>query len=193
MARSCWIWLYCHILTISTVSIMARGLVCTQKDSPISEIPRDAPPLSDCLMGCTSKTYVKMLETQDTRSVRITDSHAGDNGDFCWSMPKCIIGETLQHAYVVLDVSKAGEREPLRLRSTFPYPSTETLMADRRPTSLPLPCGIPFDVTAYINAAEREPTFCVNLIQRKVNLGYTILKCPPFMMTVLQKGPNGGG
>ncbi|CAB1318218.1 unnamed protein product [Coregonus sp. 'balchen'] len=58
------------------VGALDGGMECTDKDSLLTEISRDLDPPSECVVGCTALTYIAMLETQNTQTVRFKDSSA---------------------------------------------------------------------------------------------------------------------
>lgn len=184
------VWVFFGILS---PFLLAVGAVeCSEKEKLLRQIPGhvSVTHLTDCLMECTGMTYIKKLQLQDNRNIRLTDSTEGDLGEYCWSMElKCTIGESFLHAYVVLpvDVSKVGH-ERLEVKATAP--SETTLLAHNSPTTIADNCGLRYDVTTHFSTEGVGTSFCVQVATQEDVLGDSVLKCPPFLATFWQRNPN---
>lgn len=119
---------------------------------------------------------------------------SGDLGEYCWSTElKCTIGESFQHAYVVLpvDISAVGH-DQLEVKS-----AETTLHIHTSPTTVADNCGLRYDVTQLFITKQTGTSFCVQVVTQHDVMGDKVLKCPPFLVTLWQTNPNqskhGGG
>nr|XP_046231628.1 uncharacterized protein LOC124051892 [Scatophagus argus] len=178
--------------------LAAGAFECSEKEALLKQIPNTVTQITDCVIECTGMTYIKKLQLQDNRNIRLQDSTEGDLGEYCWPMElKCTIGESFQHAYVVIpvDISAAGH-EMLEVKSTGP--TATTLQAHNSPTTVADSCGLRYDVTQHISTENAGTSFCVQVVAREDVLGDKILKCPPFLVTFWERNRNqsnqqGGG
>lgn len=184
MSRYFNVWVSFGIL--APLLLAAGAIVCSEKEKLLQLLPSKVTQQTDCLMECTGMTYIKKLELQDNRNIRLKDSSEGDLGEYCWSTEiKCTVGESFQHAYVVVpvDTSTVGH-EMLEVKTTGPTAST--LPAHNSPTAIAENCGLLYDVTRHFSAENVGTSFCVQVITQ----GDEVLKCPPYLVTLWQRIQN---
>ncbi|KAF7653996.1 hypothetical protein LDENG_00075210 [Lucifuga dentata] len=191
------VWVSCML---SPFLLAVGAIDCSEKETLLRKIPSTIMQPTDCLMECTGLTYIKKMQLQDNHNIRFKDSTEGktDLGEYCWSTNlQCTIGESFQHAFVVLpvDMSVIGQ-EQLELKSTAPTAST--LDIHNSTTTIADSCGLRYDVTHHFNRENTGTSFCVQIVTQQSLLGDRLLKCPPFLVTLWQRVPNqskqeGGG
>ncbi|XP_060924795.1 uncharacterized protein LOC132999031 [Limanda limanda] len=186
------VWMCVGVL--STLLPAVGAIECTEMETPLWLRPslssRAMPQLTNCLLECTWMTYNKKLLIQDKNNIRLQDSTKGDLGEYCWSKKiKCNLGESFLHAYVVLPVDISTARhEQLEVKATAPV--TTKLHLHASPTTVPESCGLRYDVTEHFSTGESETSFCVKLVTQEDVRGDNVLKCPPYLVTFWQRGPN---
>lgn len=184
----------CSLLLI--VGILHVEAYCLEKtaDKPLEEINRrHLAKLTKCLLDCTSGTYMRRLEIQDTRTVRFKDSSEGDLGEYCWSMQiNCNPGEHFQHAYIVLPVDRSQLEGSVGLKMTRP-PYTDVMWPHQQQPLLPNNCGLQFDITSYFATEQRQPKVCVQIKPQQSATVNGVLRCPPFLVTMWHnRSPTAG-
>lgn len=69
------VWLSFGILS---PFLLALGAIeCSEKEALLEPIPNIETQLTDCLMECTGMTYIKKIQLQDHRNIRLKDSTEG--------------------------------------------------------------------------------------------------------------------
>ncbi|KAJ3605062.1 hypothetical protein NHX12_027112 [Muraenolepis orangiensis] len=165
-----------------------------ERQSLIQEIPSSIVQPTQCLMDCTALTplFTKRLELGDNLNIRLKDSTEEQHGnlkEYCWPLNlKCIVGERLQQAFVVVPVdSSVASWKHLEVKSTGPI--VGTLRPHHGPTTLADDCGIRYEVTPIYRSTPESPgagqIFCVRVAREPLS-GDGMLKCPPFLVTVWQ-------
>ncbi|RVE65922.1 hypothetical protein OJAV_G00121120 [Oryzias javanicus] len=176
---------------LSRLLIAAGAIECTEKEAPeIKPKPSTMKLPTECLIECSSMTYINKLQLQDDHNIRITDSTEGELGEYCWSTDlKCTIGESFVSAFVVLpvDVSTTGH-EQLQVRTSSPR--SGTLHTHNSPTTIADSCGFRYEVTEHFSTANTDTSFCVQIVTREDDLGDRLLRCPPYLVTFWQRNPN---
>lgn len=70
----------------------AGAIKCSEKETLLKQIPGVVTLLTDCLMECTGMTYIKKLQLQDNRNIKMKDSTEGKEPvTFSKSAKSCII------------------------------------------------------------------------------------------------------
>ncbi|KAJ3605503.1 hypothetical protein NHX12_027549 [Muraenolepis orangiensis] len=184
--------LWMRVCSLSLVLVAVGTMECTEQQSLIQEIPSSIVQPTQCLMDCTALTFTKKLELGDNRNIRLKDSTEEQHGnlkEYCWPLDlKCIVGERLQRAFVVvpMDLSVASW-EHLEVKSTGPV--VGTLRPHHDPTTLADNCGVRYEVTPiYRSTPESSETglaFCVRVAQEPLSRD-RMLKCSPFLVTIWQ-------
>ncbi|TDH02158.1 hypothetical protein EPR50_G00170150 [Perca flavescens] len=175
---------------LSSLLLVVGAVECSEKETLLKPVSNTGTQITDCLMECTGMTYIKKLQLQDNHNIRLKDSTEGDLGEYCWSTElKCTIGESFQHAYVVLpvDVSADGH-EQLEVKTTVP--TATILLAHNSPSIIADNCGLRYDVTPHFSTEKAGASFCVQVVAQEDVLGDKVLKCPPFLVTFWQRKPN---
>lgn len=172
---------------LSHFLLAVGAVVCSEKEALLEPLPNTEIQVTDCLMECTGMTYVKKIQLQDNRNIRLKDSTEGDLGEYCWSTDlKCTIGESFQLAYVVLPVDISAVRhEQLEVKS-----AATTLHMHNSPTTVADHCGLRYDVTWHFTTKQTGESFCVEVVTQRDVLGDEVLKCPPYLVTFWQRNPN---
>lgn len=62
---------------LSHLMLAAGAVECSEKEMLLKPIPKTVAQPSDCLMECTGMTYIKKLQLQDNRNIRLKDSTEG--------------------------------------------------------------------------------------------------------------------
>ena len=75
MTRYFNVWVSFGIL--APVLLAAGAVVCSEKEKLLQLLPSQVTQQTDCLMECTGMTYIKKLELQDNRNIRLKDSSEG--------------------------------------------------------------------------------------------------------------------
>lgn len=195
--------------TLSHLLTVAGTIRCSETEPLLKQIT--VAQLSECLLECSEMTYMRKLQLQDKRVIRFKDSTEGeepiglmhhhpqlyvdmcffstDLGEYCWSTEfKCTIGESFQHAYVVLPVGD----DTLEVKATTP--TATRLYAHHSPTTIAENCGLRYDVTPHFIQVDAGTSFCVQVVTSENVLGDNVLKCPPYLVTFWQRNqPNQGG
>ncbi|XP_062339788.1 uncharacterized protein LOC134038445 [Osmerus eperlanus] len=182
-------FLFPLLLIMGTLGV---GTECGAMTSvkPLEEMDKYLANPSECVLDCTTGTYMRKLQVRDTQTIRFKDSSAGDQGEYCWSTQiKCEAGEHLERAYILLPVDKSQLEESMGLKMTLP-PITDALWPHRQQSLLPNNCGLQFDITSHFTTGPREPKLCVKVNFQKSIVGNGVLRCPPFMVTMWQKKQN---
>ncbi|KAF1377658.1 hypothetical protein PFLUV_G00203040 [Perca fluviatilis] len=175
---------------LSSLLLVVGAVECSEKETLLKPVSNTRTQITDCLMECTGMTYIKKLQLQDNHNIRLKDSTEGDLGEYCWSTElKCTIGESFQHAYVVLpvDVSADGH-EQLEVKATVP--TATILLTHNSPSIIADNCGLRYDVTPHFSTEKAGASFCVQVVAQEDVLGDKVLKCPPFLVTFWQRKPN---
>ncbi|XP_051268473.1 uncharacterized protein LOC127370448 [Dicentrarchus labrax] len=196
MTRYFTLWVFCG--TMCSLLLAVGAFECSEKEKLLKLIPSTVTQLTDCLMECTGMMFIRKLQLQDNRNIRLKDSTEGDLGEYCWSMElKCTIGESFQKAYVVLpvDISSVGP-EILEVKATAP--TATTLHAHNSPATIAENCGLQYDVTQHFSTERMGASFCIQVVTKEDVMGDKVLKCPPYLVTFWQRNPNqsnqeGGG
>ncbi|KAL6096739.1 uncharacterized protein ACO6RY_05995 [Pungitius sinensis] len=177
--------LYPLLLAVGAVECSEKETLLKPRSDKVSDVN-----LTNCLLECTGMTYIKKLQLQDNHNIRLQDSTEGDFGEHCWSTElKCTVGERFELAYVVLpvDLSAVGP-EQLEVKATLP--TAATLPAHHHPATVADSCGLRYDVTPHFSAGRAGASFCVQVDAREGVLGERVLRCPPFLVTLWQRGPE---
>ncbi|KAJ3605436.1 hypothetical protein NHX12_027483 [Muraenolepis orangiensis] len=184
--------LWMRVCSLSLVLVAVGTMKCTEQQSLIQEIPSSIVQPTQCLMDCTALTFTKKLELGDNRNIRLKDSTEEQHGnlkEYCWPLDlKCIVGERLQRAFVVVPVDlSVASWEHLEVKSTGPV--VGTLRPHHGPTTLADDCGIRYEVTPIYRSTPESPgagqVFCVRVAREPLS-GNGMLRCPPFLVTVWQ-------
>ncbi|KAG7498690.1 hypothetical protein JOB18_017963 [Solea senegalensis] len=188
MSKYLSVWMSFGVL--ATLVLAAEAVECSEEETTLLK-PKLTTTLvtqmTDCLMECTGMTYIRKLQLQDNRNIRLIDSTEGDLGEYCWSTElKCNTGESFQHAYVVIpvDTSAVGHKQ-LEVKSTVP--TVTRLQEHVSPTTVAEKCGFRYDATGPISTRNSGTLFCVQVLTQEDVLDDTFLKCPPFMVTFWQR------
>ncbi|KAJ3605030.1 hypothetical protein NHX12_027081 [Muraenolepis orangiensis] len=155
--------LWMRVCSLSLVLVAVGTMECTEQQSLIQEIPSSIVQPTQCLMDCTALTFTKKLELGDNRNIRLKDSTEEQHGnlkEYCWPLDlKCIVGERLQRAFVVVSVdSSVASWEHLEVTPIY----------RSKPES-----------------SETGLVFCIRVAREPLS-GDGMLKCPPFLVTVWQ-------
>lgn len=75
MSRYFNVWVSFGIL--APLLLAAGAIVCSEKEKLLQLLPSKVTQQTDCLMECTGMTYIKKLELQDNRNIRLKDSSEG--------------------------------------------------------------------------------------------------------------------
>ncbi|KAJ3605317.1 hypothetical protein NHX12_027366 [Muraenolepis orangiensis] len=184
--------LWMRVCSLSLVLVAVGTMECTEQQSLIQEIPSSIVQPTQCLMNCTALTFTKKLELGDNLNIRLKDSTEEQHGnlkEYCWPLDlKCLVGERLQRAFVVVPVdSSVALSEHLEVMSTGPIMGT--LRPHHGPTTLADDCGVRYEVTPIYRSMPESPetglVFCVRVTWEPLS-GDRMLKCPPFLVTVWQ-------
>lgn len=62
---------------LSPLLLGAGAIKCSEKETLLKQVPIVVTQLTDCLMECTGMTYIKKLQLQDNRNIKIKDSTEG--------------------------------------------------------------------------------------------------------------------
>lgn len=195
MTGLCSLWR--HRGNLSTLFLLVVALavdgaiLCEDTAGLLQERDRSENMPSECVLSCTAQTYGRMLQRQDTRTVRFRASDEGKTGEYCWSRRiSCTAGESLMQAYVVMPTHTlvlTGEGPELYIVSVT---HKDILKPHRGETPLADDCGPRFDVMGYFSRSRSEATFCVKMEHPGGTLGEA-LRCPPFLVSVWQnKNPS---
>lgn len=75
MSRFFTVWVSFGILSHLLLAVGAAE--CSEKETLVRLIPSTVTQPTDCLMQCTGMTYIKKLQLQDHRNIRLKDSTEG--------------------------------------------------------------------------------------------------------------------
>lgn len=75
MSRYFNVWVSFGIL--APLLLAAGAVVCSEKEKLLQLLPSKVTQQTDCLMECTGMTYIKKVELQDNRNIRLKDSSEG--------------------------------------------------------------------------------------------------------------------
>ncbi|XP_011480011.1 uncharacterized protein LOC105355224 [Oryzias latipes] len=176
---------------LSRLLIATGAIECTENEAPeIKPKPNTMKLPTECLIECSSMTYINKLQLQDDHNIRITDSTEGELGEYCWSSKlKCTIGESFVSAYVVVPVDVSmTEHEQLQVRTSAPR--RDALHIHSSPTTIADSCGFRYEVTTHFSTPDTDTSFCVQIVTQEDDLGDRLLRCPPYLVTFWQRNPN---
>ncbi|KAJ0013018.1 hypothetical protein NQD34_017352 [Periophthalmus magnuspinnatus] len=170
-------WFTFCIFTLMVKAVWAEECLDRRGLRPL---PKNLNPLSDCLMDCSMRTYVKKQLLQHRPSIEFKDSTQGDHGEFCWSTYlKCIVGgEIFDRAFVILpwNITSAEQVEVIT------SPAATKLSVH---PSLPLisdHCGLLYEVSQYFSTENTDSSFCIQLRTLQLESGEGALRCPPYLL-----------
>ncbi|MFT7815398.1 hypothetical protein AGIG_G21120 [Arapaima gigas] len=170
-------------LSAGLLAVVLAALALDTSPGCTLERPAETSALSECALSCSARTYRRLLEDRDRRTVRFSTSAAGKQGEHCWPTEVMHdLSESLQHAYIVLPVdTELAVQEPLSLRPTCPV-HQDALKPHQDAAALCNNCGLIFEVTTFFSSTRSFKVFCIEIVPQLSHQGGA-LRCPPFLVT----------
>ncbi|KAK1788492.1 hypothetical protein P4O66_016917 [Electrophorus voltai] len=172
----------CSLLLFLFAQDISRD--CKSKDDLLAEMSPDVALPSTCALDCTARTYSRVLESQDKRTVRFRDSYTERPEEYCWpTQIQCSSAQRLHNAFILVPVATTSSPAAVGLEVSSDA-RAERPRRHRGRALLPADCGLRFDVTQLLASKDRRPVLCVKVVPEQPGAPLTEgLRCPPFMVT----------